>query len=135
MKVIKHPANSKNPARPGQSSYITKDALEVIETGRHKTELPEKFGFVVCGHDSDIEGVPGVIIVHLSKKLIIHNMYQVSNTEVVVETSRGMFTVESQVRVYSGPTPPEVQKETMDDLWGQEYIAKTGDYDCEFPSL
>ena len=69
--------------------------------------------------------------------------------EVVVETSRGMFTVESQERVYSGPIPPEIQKETMEDLWGQEYIAKTGeehektkkqfevsgDYDCEFPSL
>merc|ERR1719319_1923850 len=94
------------------------------------TEVPEKFDFVVCGHDSDKEGVPGVIIVHLSRKLKIYNMYQVSNTEVEVETSRGNFTVESQERVYSGPTPPEVQKETMEDLWGQEYIAKTGDYDC-----
>jgi len=101
MKILRHPG--KNPERAGQSSYITKDELEVREFGPHKAGCPEKLGFVVCGQDSNKEGVPGAILEHLSKKLSIHNKYEISNTETIVETSRGEFKVESEERVYAGP--------------------------------
>jgi len=136
MKVLKHPPKLKNQTRSGQSSYITKDELEVVEIGRHSVECLQSLGFVICGRDQDVEGVPGVISEHLSKNLRQYGKTKLKNEALTkVETSRGNFIVESEERVYSGPTPPgdgyetqSVQKETEDYFSAALDPSSTTDY-------
>merc|ERR1712008_575404 len=140
LKVKRHPPKVKVLLRPGQSSYITKEELEVVDIGRHKTERPENLGFVICGRDQDIEGVAGVIPEHLSTNFSLRKKNFKKKNEIEVETSRGNFTVDSQERAYVGPIPPgegyetqDVQEDTEDFFGGdQDQFSTT---DVHWPTL